>query len=356
MSIQWICDHGEKLESKPRNEETCLICRAQISAFHSESIRSCATMRLLLGMRLQLEDFDSQKLCSMPTSRILAIWNHFSYQTRAMRSLVIPAAPIAPKHIPSNVKANKASSVTHSDSTHAHGRGKDDSEPLLHEPQQPSGSNYNPIGLECIEKHETIGNDVKSWYLRQLSCSILETLTEAIYRRVWDGNNAIDSVAASRMPFGSFRLSEKTCEEEIRWKKIEALLVSFERGRAIKMRDIAKDIAQCYRNEDYSIRNDDEMDDTVVSIESWDVLRYALYSSRPPSLKDLQRAILRSNDESKTFSMLSVPDLNEIGEDLFELSVCEAPSQFLNYASRAMFIFSRVVQEVVALSPISFQK
>lgn len=287
----------------------------------------------------------------MTLEQILEVDREFASQSRAMRSLVISSSPSQqqicldwPQLSDDCCGAPHASwECLEKDCLLEDWTDPSDAYGVSHHSLSPASSRSS--GASSLD---TLGFEVKNWYLRQLSCSILETLTEAICRRVWVDQLDLDPVEASRMTFGRLQACNKTPEQERRWNQVEALLVSFERGRDSKLLESAIDIVDSPNIEHFERLNHDG-DDTAMAIEGWDVLRSALYNSRPPPLNTLKQAILRSNDESKAFSTASMPDLNDIGRDLFHLSTCSSAAAFLDLASHAMFIFEQIVQELVKL-------
>lgn len=316
----WNCPHT----SFSQNE--CLTCRSLLFESFCSRLRIHATLRLVWGLKLEHARYDRRQLDALTFDEIHDLDAEFELEIRSMRSYILYFSP-STAYSPIQERAKKLSRLTEID------------------PSPPPSPSPIALGIKVgngirqVTSADAACNKSKSrvaqWYIRQMCSTILESLMESLYIYVWRHELDWDSFDASIADLTLLKGLHKTEEQEIRWRKVLALLVLFERTRSQSLAREAEASSE--------LANELIIDNESV-IRRWTMQRTFLAKLSPPNPIDLKSAIIRYEESVVTFPS-HWPDLSDVENSLCRLADCESRC-FLDNISEVLYLSERVFSEL----------
>lgn len=182
------------------------------------------------------------------------------------------------------------------------------------------------------------------WFLRELCSTILESLNEAIYLRVWTSASYVDSFDSMRDDVSKMQGWKRSREEEIRWKQTIALLILFERAR---LDSVSAETRKESVRPDRGRAPTCPVIDSNTVIASWSYRRSVLYEILPPRPSDLRNVISRLGGSAGALPAYW-PDVKEVEDVLCMLTSVDS-DHLLDHFSATLYLFERCFSELQRL-------
>lgn len=322
----WNCPHT----AYSQNE--CQTCRSHLFESFCSRLRIHATLSLVWGLKLEHSRYDRRQCDALTYDEIRDLDSELELDIRLMRSYILYFSP-----------SNSNSPVSRRE------RGKkrfklddvgDPSPPPSPSPLALSVKVGNGIrqATSSAPASDKSKSRVAQWFICQMCSTVLESLMESIYLYIWRHELDWSTLNASTADLLLLEALQKSDEQEIRWRKIMALLLLFERGRSgSRINGYGKSFK----------KDNEQVIDGESVILSWTTKQAFLAKLPPPNPMDLKSAVIRYEESLETFPA-HWPDLNDVENALCHLADFES-KRFLDNFSEVLYLYERIFLELERL-------
>lgn len=295
----------------------CRLCRVELMEARIHLIRTHASLILLLGQRMDHSRYNSCNLHTLSLDELCSANADLALQSNTLRSYITNTSPTCTEEAILTPEFEKPPSLLTSCS---------------------SASKVNKMQLltskTVSQRALASSSNAMVWFLSRLGCALLESLVESVYLRVWGSCADPDEIDSSTVTFSHMRRWRRSPDQEMRWKQVEALLISFERGRS----EVSKDTHLIHKVVIIgSHRDSRRLFDELSMVSAWNKKHKLLHSIIPPSATYLKNAVHQYGNALPA----QWPDLCDAEDAISHLASCES-RQFLECFCRCLYLFDSV--------------